>query len=204
MHLNNLDLHTKLTIVSGVILIGLFIYSLMFSGKKSEMVKYILYWCIIIFFLIILYSFRSEMNFFWERIIANVMPSHVSSYDGDNKMSIGRSLDGHFHLEAKVNGKSMKFLVDTGASDIAISKQDAIRIGIDMSGLRYSKKYSTANGVVFAAPITLSKLQIGSVIFYDVKAHVNDGDLDTSLLGMSIISKFKNFTIDNDLLILEY
>ena len=204
MNLDNLDLHTKLTIISAMVLIGLLMYSLISSSKRSAMIKHMLSWFVIMFFLIVLYSFRSEMNFFWERIIANIMPSYVSSYDGDNKISIGRSLNGHFHLKAKINDKAITFLVDTGASDVAISRQDAIRLGIDMSHLQYTKQYSTANGIVSAAPITLSKLQIGSIIFYNIKAHVNNGSLDTSLLGMSIISKFKNFTIDGDLLILEY
>lgn len=204
MHLHNLDLHTKLTIISGVILIGIFIYSLASNNKRIATMKNILYWIIIIFVLIVLYSFRSEMNFFWQRIIANIAPSHVSSYDGDKKLSVGRSLDGHFHLKAKVNDKSIEFLVDTGASDIAISKTDAIHLGIDTSNLKYTKSYSTANGIVLAAPIILSKLQIGPIVLYNVKAHVNEGELDTSLLGMSIINKFKSFSIDHDILILEY
>lgn len=204
MHFHNLDLHAKLTIISGIILIGIFIYNLTSNHQKIQTMKNILYWIIIIFILIVIYSFRSEMGFFWERIIANIAPSHVSSYDGDRKISVGRSLDGHFHLKAKINDKSIEFLVDTGASDIAISKADAIRLGINISNLKYTKSYSTANGIVLAAPITLPKLQIGPIIFYDVKAHVNEGKLDTSLLGMSIINKFKSFSIDNDILILEY
>jgi aspartyl protease family protein len=87
---------------------------------------------------------------------------------------------------------------------VAITAEDAKAIGINLATLEYTKEYSTANGVTRAAPIMLSSIKIGPAVMTEVKAHVNEGNLDVSLLGMSVISRFKSFKIDGDLLILEY
>lgn len=94
-------------------------------------------------------------------------------------------------------------MIDTGASDVALTQQDAKKLGFDLSKLNYSRVYLTANGASKAAPITLDSVVIGRV-FKDVDGHIGVGDLDISLLGMSILQRFKGFKINKDLLILSY
>lgn len=122
------------------------------------------------------------------------------------EFSIARNGDGHFYVEAYVNNTKIKFLIDTGASDVALTISDAKALRYDLTKLNYSRSYSTANGMVKAAPVILKRFQIGSKIFENVNAHISSGNgaLDISLLGMAAISRFKSFKIDKDLLILSY
>ena len=95
-------------------------------------------------------------------------------------------------------------MIDTGASNIALTKQDAINLGFDLKALNYTRTYSTANGTSKAAPVQLDTVQIGDIVFKNIEATVGKGELDVSLFGMSIISRFKSFNLDKDLLVLTY
>ncbi len=117
---------------------------------------------------------------------------------------IARNQDGHFYLTGKINDMMVKFMVDTGASDVALTREDAVKIGYDLSSLDYNRTYSTANGTSLAAPIILPNIEIANAKFQNIGAHVSQDALDISLMGMSLISKFKTFKIDKDLLILSY
>ena len=79
-----------------------------------------------------------------------------------------------------------------------------IKLGFDLKKLKYSRSYATANGMSAAAQVTLSKFKIGGKIFDNIRAHVGSGELDISLLGMSVIERFKKFNIDKDILILSH
>lgn len=161
-------------------------------------------WLAIFGGVIIIYAFKSEFQYGFEKVAASVWPSYVSSYNAERKITIARSIDGHFYVRTIVNNHDLKFMIDTGASDVAISAADAKAIGVNLATLEYSKEYSTANGITRAAPLMLDSIKIGPAVMTKVKAHINEGDLDVSLLGMSVISRFKSFKIDGDLLILEY
>src|SRR5690606_27877233 len=77
---------------------------------------------------------------------------------------------GHFMAEAEINGTPVTFLVDTGASAIYLTPDDAARLGWTPPRLTYSERYSTASGVVHAAPVTLRSLRIGQLELYDLPA----------------------------------
>ena len=164
----------------------------------------ILLWILIFSILIITYAFRFELGSFKNKVLAVLIPSYTWT-DKEGHLTIARSKDGHFYIEAKTkSNEKIKFLIDTGASDIALTKQAAIKLGIDLSKLNYTKQYNTANGVSYAAPVQIKELTVGNKTFYNLAANVTSGGLDISLLGMSLIGSFKNFQINNDLLILKY
>ncbi|MBC7142936.1 MAG: TIGR02281 family clan AA aspartic protease, partial [Rhodobacteraceae bacterium] len=89
--------------------------------------------------------------------------------------------DGHFYLTAEVNGTRVLFVVDTGASEIVLTRRDAERVGLDPATLNYFGIAMTANGRVETAPVRLGTLAIGGVTDTNVPAVVNGGALDTSL-----------------------
>jgi aspartyl protease family protein len=104
--------------------------------------------------------------------------------------SIPRGANGHFEADAIIDGRRMGFMVDTGASTIALRRQDASRLGIYPTQRDYTVKVSTANGVIFAAPVELGRVEIGSVIVRNVAALVlPDEALAQNLLGMSFLSR---------------
>ncbi|RJL07007.1 TIGR02281 family clan AA aspartic protease [Paracoccus aestuarii] len=117
------------------------------------------------------------------------------------QIPVGRG--GHFHLQAELNGTPVSFIIDTGATSVALSRGDAERIGLDPDGLRYTGMAMTANGQVPTAPVTIRDFAIGEVRDRDVRAVVIDSDLQDSLLGMSYLRRFARVSFEGDLLMLE-
>jgi aspartyl protease family protein len=104
--------------------------------------------------------------------------------------SIPRGSNGHFETDAVINGRRIPFMVDTGASVIALREGEASRLGIHPAPRDYTTKVSTANGVIFAAPVALRSVELGSIIVRDVAAVVlPDEALAQNLLGMSFLSR---------------
>jgi clan AA aspartic protease (TIGR02281 family) len=99
---------------------------------------------------------------------------------------------GHVVLTASVNGAPVRFLVDTGASTVALSPADARAAGINPSALAFDKATTTANGVVRVAPVMLREIRIEQLSIENVPAVV-DANLSGSLLGMSFLSRLKSF-----------
>lgn len=120
---------------------------------------------------------------------------------GRIEIPVGR--DGHFHLTAALNGVNVRFIVDTGASTIALGPKDARRVGIDPDDLAYIGTAMTANGSVKTAPVTIDEFAIGEIVDRNVRAWVIGGDLDGSLLGMSYLRTFARVSFEGDLLVLE-
>ena len=169
----------------------------------AALTKQIVIWYVIFLFGIAGYAFRFEAEYVGRRVMAVIVPSY--SWGNDRgELVISRSSDGHFYIDTLINNVRVKFMVDTGASDVALTKKDAINLGLNLSKLNYSKTYSTANGTNAAAPVRLQNLQIGGNVFHNIEASVGLGELNISLLGMSVISLFKSFKIDKDLLTLTY
>ena len=99
---------------------------------------------------------------------------------------------GHVVLTASVNGAPVRFLVDTGASTVALSSADAHAAGINPNALAFDKTTTTANGVVRVAPVLLREIRIEQLSVENVPAVV-DANLSASLLGMSFLSRLKSF-----------
>lgn len=110
---------------------------------------------------------------------------------------------GHAQLTALVNGVPVRFIVDTGASQIALRQRDARRVGIDPEMLAFTGQARTANGLVGTAPVMLDSVEIGEVRDEAVPAVVIGAELDRSLLGMSYLRLFERVSFEDDLLVLE-
>jgi aspartyl protease family protein len=121
--------------------------------------------------------------------------------EGD-KIIIPKQADGHYYLSLEVNGHTLVFLVDTGASQIVLSQQDAKKLGFKDAELNYWMQAQTANGTVHMAPVQLDTITIGAVSAQNIQAVVNGGELRQSLLGMSYLNLFSNIEIKRDQMIL--
>lgn len=99
---------------------------------------------------------------------------------------------GHVMIDAVVNGEPMRLLVDTGASLVTLTSQDARAAGIYPGELVFNRRASTANGVVRMAPVTLREIRIGQLSIGEVPAAVLE-NLNVSLLGMSFLSRLKSY-----------
>ncbi len=115
---------------------------------------------------------------------------------------VPRNADGHYYLAAEVNGATIRFVVDTGATDLVLSQEDAARAGLDPETLIYSGRANTANGMVRTAFVKLDQVRLGNAEDRDVRAVVNQGEMDGSLLGMGYLQRWGRIEITGGELIL--
>jgi aspartyl protease family protein len=117
-------------------------------------------------------------------------PARSSAYG--RSMTIEPGQNGHFSVAADVDGRRMDFMIDTGASVIALREQDAARLGIHPARREYTANVATANGMVRGAPVELGLVEIGSLSVRNVAALVLPDDvLGQNLLGMSFLSRVR-------------
>jgi aspartyl protease family protein len=120
-------------------------------------------------------------------------PAPIAASVDDGAAQIVKGADGHFWAEAKVDGRAVRFLIDTGATAVALSQTDAKRLGIDTKGLDYSYQVMTASGQTRAAKVTLASVAVAGAQVRDVDALVIENGLETSLLGMSYLGRLSSF-----------
>jgi aspartyl protease family protein len=117
---------------------------------------------------------------------------------------VSRDSRGHFQLNARVDGRRLSFMVDTGASVIALTADDAATLGIHPAASEFTALVSTANGTVRAAPIELDRVEIEDITVRNVAAMVPpDGALRDTLLGMSFLSRLHRWQFADGKLVLE-
>ena len=121
-----------------------------------------------------------------------------------NELALPRGPGGHYFLTAKVNGVDMTFLVDTGATDVALGAEHAKKLRLQLRDNDYTKRYRTANGIVRGAPVALRQVQAGRLRLRDVEASVLEGPLDMPLLGMSFLNRLKGYEVRGDQLVLRF
>jgi len=136
----------------------------------------------------------------WNDISNSARPSQIIA-EG-NQIEIPRRRDGHFYITAKLDGVDIDFIVDTGATEIVLSKADARRLGFNPDDLLFLNSARTANGEVGLALVVIEQLELGPLLDENIRAWVNEGELDTSLLGMSYLSLFQSIEIRGNELIL--
>ncbi len=113
-------------------------------------------------------------------------------------MILRKSADGHFWTDARVNGRTQRFMVDTGASYVALPMNDAKRLGVSPRPEDFVVQVQTANGPTDAAPVVLRDIRISGVMLHDVDAVVLRDGLDTALLGMSFLGRLQSFEAKSD------
>ncbi len=115
-----------------------------------------------------------------------------------------RARDGHFYVDADVNGVHIRFLVDTGATFVALSPADARSAGLQVFDSDYTLRSSTANGITRVAPVTLRQVELDQLQLFDVRAVVLEKPMPVSLLGMSFLSRLQGYETRNDELVLRW
>ena len=133
----------------------------------------------------------------------DISSDHRAQITGDDgEITIPRSRDGHYYVKVKINDVDINFLVDTGASDLVLTREDAEKVGINVETLPFLGSANTANGTVPISYARLAKVRLGSYLDRAVSASVNGGDMDKSVLGMSYLGLFDRIEILSDRLIL--
>jgi aspartyl protease family protein len=134
---------------------------------------------------------------------ATPTPAPVSASPSARNVVLTKGRNGHFEVEARVDGRRLEFLVDTGASHIALRESAAAQLGIYPRPSDYTVRVSTANGVTKAALVQLRSVEVGDIVVRDVPAIVHsDQGLGVNLLGMSFLSRVR-WTHERGKLVLE-
>jgi aspartyl protease family protein len=140
---------------------------------------------------------------------ASATTTHVavidtSEHTGGRSLSIPRDARGHFETEGRIEGQRIGFMVDTGASMIALNETSAARFGLRPSRGDYNTTVSTANGTVKAARTRIAMIDVGGLVVRDVDAMVlPDEALSENLLGLSFLSRLKRFEYAGGTMVLE-
>jgi aspartyl protease family protein len=176
--------------------------------RPGEIIRGMLAWSLAIVFLAGAYANRDQLAGFAGRLLGAIAPGvpisgRLSGNGNPDSVTVVRAGDGHFAVLGAIDEKPILFLVDTGASFVTLTRDDARQIGIDVDGLDYRLPIRTANGTMIAAAVTLDRLAVGPIERRNLKALVApEGVLDQSLLGMTFLDTLSGYSISGDRLVL--
>ncbi len=163
-------------------------------GSLNKSLQQVILWVFLFAGLVVLYGFKDQLR-------QQIVPAQAVVI-GDGRIALARAADRHFYATVNIDGQDIVFVVDTGATDMVLSQQDARKIGVDPDTLAYVFTAQTANGEVRTARIRLDRVDLAGHVDRNVTAWVNDGEMAGSLLGMSYLSRFSRLEIAGDTLYL--
>jgi len=158
-------------------------------------------WAAIFALGVIGYTFRDDALAVGLRLRSALIPGQPIAV-APRSVVVGRAEDGAFYVMGQVNGAPVRFVIDTGASDILLSRADAQRAGLDTTALRFARPSETANGVGFSAAAHVASLAVGPIRLTDVPVQVNQAPMSASLLGMPFLRRLDSFEVRGDRLFL--
>jgi aspartyl protease family protein len=145
----------------------------------------------------ILFTFRDNFGWVAQRLKAEAVGTPVQQ---GNETRIPMAIDGHFWVDAKVNGKDVKFLVDSGATMTTIDRQTAAAAGLPTSGRR-DQFVRTGNGIIRASSSRADEISIGGISRKDVGVQIAEND-DLNVLGMNYLSTLSRWSVEGRWLVL--
>jgi aspartyl protease family protein len=158
-------------------------------------------WVAIFAAAMILISGRHQVGAVWARVTTATGGSDQSVVGGS--VRIEKADDGHFWATARINGVKRRMLIDSGATDTAISSATAAAARLDLDQSPFAEILSTANGSVAARRSTIATLKVGSITASDLPVVVSPAFGDTDVLGMNFLSRLKGWQVEGDTLILQ-
>lgn len=196
---------SKAYLIRGVAILVLVSAVIVFGRRipVREALRNGLIWLGVLAVLAIGFTYQDELRTVAMRVRSELIPGYPVSSDA-RQMVLTQSDGGNFYVYGKVNGTAVKFLIDTGASDIVLSPADATHLGIDVSTLDFKQPYATANGFGLGAPYTVQSLSIGALELFDVPVSINKADMGQSLLGMTFLRHMASVEIRGRQLILHW
>ena len=157
----------------------------------GESAKMILAWVAIFGVLFVIFSFRPEIKQIWERVTSDIAGTANQNVVGQN-VQLTRGDDGHFSVQARVNGNPVTFLVDSGATVTSLSSETAAPVIV-----------STANGNAKAWRARIGEMKIETISVSDHPVSISDNLGDTNLLGMNFLDELSSWSVQGDVMTLE-
>jgi aspartyl protease family protein len=163
----------------------------------AKMVTMALAWIVIFAAGFVLFAFRDDFGYLAQRLKAEAIGTPVSE---GQETRIPMALDGHFWVNARLNGRNVKFLVDSGATMTTVDRNTALKAGIDVSARR-DEFVRTGNGIIRVSSGRADELSVGNIVRRDVGLQVADND-DLNVLGMNYLSSLKRWGVEGRWLVL--
>ncbi|NRA73770.1 MAG: TIGR02281 family clan AA aspartic protease [Rickettsiales bacterium] len=138
------------------------------------------------------YNVQKDTNHYISKI---VVIDSMGQVNKKGSVSFYASGGGHFIIGSKINNVTIRFLLDTGATNVVLSKKDAKKLGIDLNNLNYNTKVATAKGIGYVSCFNLRSIKIGNIAVRNVKTCIIDHNLSRSLLGMSFLNKITRYEV---------
>jgi len=168
-----------------------------FRWRLSEAFEAAMLWLVIVAFILVGYTYRSEVQEVGERVLAQLIPGYVASRG--RVVELSRSRTGEFPVSTRINGAHVAMILDTGASAVMLTQDAARAAGLPLEVLRYTVSLETANGSTHAAPVTIDRLAVGSIVERAVPALiVPNSRLKTNLLGMTFLNRLESWHVRGD------
>lgn len=176
-----------------------FIASFVFGQPKvRDILQGTVFWGGLCALLVTGYTFRTDLVQAGYRVLGALAPGMAVSQP-DGSILIVRDASGHFVLDARVNGANTHFLLDTGASAVVLTAEDARRAGFHPNDLSFTAPVSTANGRTMVAPVRIDEISVGSHTLHDIRGFVaRPGSLEGSLFGLTALDQLKSWRIEGD------
>jgi aspartyl protease family protein len=179
-----------------VVFVGGLVLTL-FRERISKAIEASLFWAVIGLLLVVGYSYRFELREVADRVVAELIPGHVSGRGRNVEVVRGHS--GDFAVAAHINGTRIPMVLDTGASSVLLTQEAAKAAGLPIEVLNYTVNIDTANGRTRAAAVTIDRLAVGGLTERSVPALVaQPGQLKNNLLGMSFLNRLQSWEVRGD------
>lgn len=168
----------------------------------GQTLKMILAWIAIFAGLFAVFSFRNEFGMIWDRVKADISGTANQQMAG-NALKLTRGDDGHFQVQARVNGKAINFLVDSGATVTSMSTETADAVGLEYDRGSIPVLLETANGQTTAWRGKIASFDVGGIISKDHTVFIGEGLGETNLLGMNFLDELASWKVEGNVMTLE-
>ena len=187
----------SLVLKVGVVVFAGGLVLVLFRERLSQALEAMLFWAVLGLLLVVGYTYRFELRDAGDRVLAELVPGHVAGHGRDVEVVRGRG--GDFAMAANINGAKVAMVLDSGASSVVLTREAAKAAGLPLEVLDYTVNVDTANGRTRAAPITLDRLTVGGLTERAVPALVvQEGQLKSSLLGMTFLNRLESWEVRGD------
>jgi aspartyl protease family protein len=165
------------------------------TGRRRLL--FALVWIGVFVFLVAAHSQRDAFARLFSGVTGAFVPAAPQMGEG-GAVTLRKASDGHFWAQVRIDGQSVRAMVDTGATMVALDPADARAVGIDVESLRHDIPVSTAGGREMAARVRLERVMLGPLVAEDVEALVMRRPTGVTLLGMSFLSRFSEVRVRGD------
>lgn len=166
----------------------------------AQGLKMLAAWVMIFGAAFIIFTMRDDFQALWNRVVLETRGGVVQEQNGA-ELRVRRSGDGHFWVDAELNGQPVRFLIDSGATTTSISREVADRAGISASSA-FPAIVQTANGTVIVQRGRADTLKVGNIERRDVAVHISDAFGDLNVIGMNFLSSLSGWSVEGRTLIL--